>query len=615
MSQVKLIKDKDARPVKVYSFKAELNADQVVTVHSWLNGLNRLYNEGLSALIASEQAEWREKFAPDLGFRFPSMPVKLRKVAGQWKAVGVGVKTNRRTGFKYCSIAEWVDRPLPDKSLTKGTRSAQLKAYSIDCRSACNYHHPVLDGMPSEFRDGCIDVLKKAWKAYKDAKLRRGRPKFKSKNHPVSSLFIRNGKERVKVSESGPNAYVTFPGLGSFKIKGYHKRFCGGLEYGKVALAQDGNDWFIQFSARYTPVEMPSAQARIVGVDPGIKAVVATSDGHVIQPRRKDAKLRQRMKRLQRKLARQERGSKSSEATKAKIRGIYAKVRRNRKAFNARLADWLGRFDIAFEGSRLRDMSRRSKPKPREDGKGWERNNAKAKSGLNRELLDNGLGQIRQLTEARCKSRGKRFVKTAETDVRYSSRRCHCCGELGRRSTQEKFVCLNRDCRLHGIVQHADVNAAKNHAKAGYHTPSGDYPGATGEVRPDSVRAEAVGQPTAESGATSAGKPGGQPKATPEASSTTPEPSATLNTQGSESVKDDATTPLGETFTNKATRRTDQKNPACKPSKVSTAKDSRFRVQETPTAKSMPRRKPRRYLQSDPQDAHQLTLWDTRPAG
>lgn len=602
MSQLKLTK-KDTRPVKVYSFKAELSAVQVVTVQAWLNGLNRLYNEGLSALIASEQVEWREKFAPDLGSQFPSMPVKLRKVAGRWKAVGVGVKTNRRTGFKYCPIAEWVDRPLPDKSLAKGTRSAQLKAYSIDCRSACNYHHPILDGMPSELRDGCIHVLQNAWKDYKDAKLRRGRPKFKSKNHPVSSLFIRNGKERVKVSESGPNAYVTFPGLGSFKIKGYHKRFCGGLEYGKVALVQDGNDWFIQFSARYTPVETPSAQARIVGVDPGIKAVVATSDGHVIQPRRKDAKLRQRMKRLQRKLARQERGSKSSEKTTARIRGIHAKVRRNRKGFNAKLADWLGRFNVAFEGSRLRDMSKRAKPKLKEDGTGWERNTAKAKSGLNRELLDNGLGQIRQLTEARCKSRGKEFVKTAEADVRYSSRRCHCCGELGKRSTQEKFVCLNRDCRLHGIIQHADVNAAKNHAKAGYRIPSGIYPSTMGEVM------------GAESGATLAGQPGLQPTAMPEASKTTPLPSDGQPSQGSESVKDDATPPLGEAFTSKATRRTGRKNPACKPSKVSTAKDSRLGNQAAPTATPPTKRKPRRYLQSDPQDAHQLNLWDTRPAG
>lgn len=603
MSQVKLTKPKNTRPIKVYSFKAELNADQLAMVQAWLNGLNRLYNEGLSALIASEQAEWREKFAPDLGARFPSMPVKLRKVAGRWKAVGAGVKTNKHTGFKYCSIAEWVDRPLPDKSLTKGTRSAQLRAYAIDCRSACNYHHPILDGMPSEFRDGCIHVLKNAWKDYKDAKLRRGRPKFKSQNHPVSSLFIRNGKERVKVSESGPNAYVTFPGLGSFKIKGYHKRFYGGLEYGKVALVQDGNDWFIQFSARYTPADSPTAQPRIVGVDPGIKAVVATSDGHVIQPRRKDAKLRQRMKRLQRKLARQQRGSKSSEATRAKIRVIHAKVRRNRKGFNARLADWLGRFDVAFEGSRLRDMSRRAAPKPKEDGTGYERNNAKAKSGLNRELLDNGLGQIRQLTEARCKSRGKRFVKTAEADVRYSSRRCYCCGELGKRSTQEKFVCLNRGCRLHGISQHADVNAAKNHAKAGYSIPSGIYPSAMGKVM------------GAESGATLAGQPGLQPTAKPKASKTTPLPSNGKPLQGSESVKDDATTPSGETFTHKATQRTAQKNPACNPQKVSTAKDSRVKVQAESTATPPTKRKPRRYLQRTQQDAHQLSLWDVRPAG
>lgn len=558
MSQVNLTKPKDARPIKVYSFKVELNTNQLATVQSWLIALEEVWNTANAAL-----------------------------------------DTKRLIG----SIRHRQSDPSPTATWEDTTADLLSKIRAKKWWP----EDSIQQSIPTTLRDGLIDTLKKSWKKYYDDRKKgvmTGRPKMKGVKRPVSSLITLSGAASVKVSESGPNAYVTFPGLGSFKIKGYHKRFHGGLEYGKVALVQDGNDWFIQFSARYSPTNGPTAQPRIVGVDPGIKAVVATSDGHVIRPRRKDAKLRQRMKRLSRKLARQQRGSKSSEATKAKIRGIHAKVRRNRKAFNAKLADWLGRFDIAFEGSRLRDMSRRAKPKPREDGKGWERNNANAKSGLNRELLDNGLGQIRQLTEARCKNRGKRFVKTAETDVRYSSRRCHCCGELGKRSTQEKFVCLNRGCRLHGIAQHADVNAAKNHAKAGYSIPSGIYPSAMGKVM------------GAESGATLAGQPGLQPTAaTLEASKTTPLPSVGQPTQGSESVKDDATTPSGEIFTSKATRRTDYKNPACEPSKVNTAKDSRFRVQETLTAKPTLRRKPRRCLQPDPQDGHQLTLWDTRPAG
>jgi transposase len=558
MSQVKLTKSKDTRPVKVYSFKAELSAEQLATVQVWLIALEEVWNAANAALDTKRL-----------------------------------ISSIRHRQSEPSPTATWED--------TTADLLSKIRAKKWWPEDS------IQQVVPTTLRDGLIDTLKKSWKKYYDDRKKgvmTGRPKMKGVKRPVSSLLTLNGAKEVKVVESGPNAYVTFPGLGSFKIKGYHKRFHGGLDYGKVALVQDGNDWFIQFSARHTPANSPTAQPRIVGVDPGIKAVVATSDGHVIQPRRKDAKLRQRMKRLQRKLARQQRGSKSSEATKAAIRGIHAKVRRRRKGFNAKLADWLGRFDIAFEGSRLRDMSRRAKPKPREDGKGWERNNAKAKSGLNRELLDNGLGQIRQLTEDRCKSRGKRFVKTAEADVRYSSRRCHCCGELGKRSTQEKFVCLNRGCRLHGIIQHADVNAAKNHAKAGYSIPSGIYPSAMGKVM------------GAESGATLAGQPGLQPTAaTLEASKTTPLPSDGQSLQGSESVKDDATTPSGETFTSKAKRRTSAKNPTCKPPKLSTAKVIQSRNQAVPTAIPSTKRKSRRYLQSDPQDAHQLSLWGTHTAG
>jgi putative transposase len=536
MSQPKISKSKDNRPLKVYSFKAELSAEQIATITRWLNGLNRQFNEGLSALTEAEQLDWREEAWAERSGQFPSMAVRWRcSKAGLYSLVGVGVRTRKRDGAKYCVLAERRGKPLPDKSMAKEGRIAQLRAYAVDCRSEKNYSHAVVSPVPSIYRDGCIDTLKKAWKVYKDPKLPARRPQFKKQDRPVKSLINLNGKTTISVDQVGNNAWVKMPGLAPFKIKGYFKRFPCGLEYGKVALVQDGGEWFVQFSVRYTPSQVDRPNARRVGVDPGVKAVVATSDGHVIQPRRKPLKLRQRLKRLQRKQARQQKGSKSLLKTKAAIALIHARCRRQRKAFNAKIADWLGRFDVAFEGSRLGNMSRAAKPKPRPDGKGYERNGAKAKSGLNRELLDNGLGQIRQLTEARCKSRGHEFVKTADGDVRYSSRRCHCCGEMGKRISQEKFFCLNRGCRLHGVAQHADVNAAKNHAIAGYNLPREATPVQLGEVMP------------VESGATPAGQPGGRSRvaAPSKTSSTTPEPSKGQPLQGFDVCKGHANTPNG----------------------------------------------------------------------
>jgi transposase len=475
-------KPKDTRPCKVYEFKAYLSNEQKATVNAWLIGLEEVWNAGNKVLDTKRLI---------LSLRHKSEPAET----ATWKDDTADILSKMRAK-KY-----W-----PDDSIQ------QI--------------------IPTTYRDGLLDALKKGWKDYYGLRkqgINRGKPKFKSKCKPIKSLLTLNGKTTVKakpIKPGSPNALVTMPGVGSFKVKAFYKRFPGGLEHGKVQLVKEAHDTFyIQFMARYTPAEVLRNEPRQVGIDPGVKAVVATSDGQIIKPKKFDKK---RLKRLQRKWARQQKGSKSRQKTTVKIAKIHAKVKRSRKAYNATLADWLGRFDIAFEGSRLAQMTGRAKPKLREDGKGYERNGAKAKSGLNRALLENGLGQIRTLTKARCKSRNREFIKTADKDVRYSSQRCHCCGERGKRVSQEIFICLNGGCVWHGLKQHADVNAAKNHLKAGFSLSQESYPGATGKVMP------------LESGATLAGQPGSQSTIATlsEARETTTEATTGKTVQALWSVKD-----------------------------------------------------------------------------
>jgi putative transposase len=440
------LKDKDARPRKVYAFKAELSADQVVLAEIMMEGLHEVWNR---ANVKKDTAR---------------LVHRLRK------------QHNRKAPESAT---------LPDnKALDKELSLMRAKQYWPK--------DSVQQLIPTSYRDSTIKALKDAWsRFYKDHKSGVGPPKFKNRIRPIRSLIDRNGVTTIKVfpcQENSKNAWVQFPRpsdkalpwLGKIKIKGFYKRFPAGLEYGKVALVKDANDWFIQFTAVHLPVEVDRPKARTIGVDPGVKLIVATSDHALIQPKHRSKLLQKRYKRLQRKLARQQKGSASRERTSQAIRGIYAKVRRSRKAYNAFLADWLGRFNVAFEGSQLRNMTRKAKPKPNEEGTGYLRNGAAAKSGLNRELLDRGIGQLRDLTEARCKSRGHTYVKTEAKDVPYTSRKCHCCGEKGRRPKQEVFICLNQGCELFNQEQHADVNAAKNHLKAGFNIPSGIYPSVIG---------------------------------------------------------------------------------------------------------------------------------------
>ena len=82
--------------------------------------------------------------------------------------------------------------------------------------------------------------------------------------------------------------------------------------------------------------------------------------------------------------------------------------------------------------------------------------NLKQKSGLNRSILDVGIGKFFNMLDYKSKWQGKTFVKV---DPKYTSQTCSKCGCISpdNRKSQSKFQCI--EC---GFETNADVNAAKN---------------------------------------------------------------------------------------------------------------------------------------------------------
>ena len=94
--------------------------------------------------------------------------------------------------------------------------------------------------------------------------------------------------------------------------------------------------------------------------------------------------------------------------------------------------------------------------------------NVRAKSGLNREILDQGWGEMRRQLAYKLGWSGGVLVAV---NPRNTSRRCSACGHTSRdnRTSQANFSCVA--C---GHAMNADVNAAKNIlAPAQAATPAG----------------------------------------------------------------------------------------------------------------------------------------------
>ncbi len=102
---------------------------------------------------------------------------------------------------------------------------------------------------------------------------------------------------------------------------------------------------------------------------------------------------------------------------------------------------------VILEDLKIKAMTRSAKGTMESFG-----TNVRQKSGLNREILRTGWGQLDQMLGYKCR-------KVIKVTAAYTSQRCYVCGhtEASNRKTQSKFKCM--PC---GHADHADLNAAAN---------------------------------------------------------------------------------------------------------------------------------------------------------
>jgi putative transposase len=109
---------------------------------------------------------------------------------------------------------------------------------------------------------------------------------------------------------------------------------------------------------------------------------------------------------------------------------------------------------ISLEDLKIRNMTRRAKPKRDKSGRQFAKNNARAKSGLNRSLNNVALSKLGVFIKYKANDHGKAVV---EINPAYTSRTCHVCkGRNTVRPNQSTLICLN-GCGTFN----ADENVAK----------------------------------------------------------------------------------------------------------------------------------------------------------
>jgi transposase len=292
----------------------------------------------------------------------------------------------------------------------------------------------------------------RAMSAFLDPKNPAGHPKPRGKRGP-QGFVIRDARARRVSRHVGE---VLVPKCGWVRFR-WSRGLPAKLGMARVTLDRAGL-WHVSFPAPQPAVARVPAGAA-VGIDRGVTTALVTSDGQHYRAPRISGRDAERYLALQRKHARQVKGSRRREKTRQAMARITACVTGRRKDWAEKLSTRLVQEHdvIVFEKLNIRGMSAAPKPKPDPGNAGaFLPNHARAKAGLNKGILASAWGALAGRTQQKAEASGCAVVYV---DPRFTSQQCRACGHTaqGNRDSQAVFRC--EQC---GHRDHADANAAKN---------------------------------------------------------------------------------------------------------------------------------------------------------
>ena len=241
-----------------------------------------------------------------------------------------------------------------------------------------------------------------------------------------------------------------------------------------ITISKKSGHWYVSFGCEreldQNPIH-PSTSA--IGIDLGITKLITTSEGQHIKPKNSFKANQIKLAALQRQLSRKVLFSQNWKKQNRKIQKLHHHIANIRHDYLHKITTAISKNHamIACEDLKVANMSKSASGTLENRGR-----NVKAKSGLNKSILDQGWGMMIDMLEYKQHWQGGVLIKV---NPRYTSQTCFECKHIAKenRQTQAKFECVK--CRY---VANADVNAARNILAAGHAVLSAE--GGCGKGRP-----------------------------------------------------------------------------------------------------------------------------------
>ena len=287
-----------------------------------------------------------------------------------------------------------------------------------------------------------------------EIQLRPLMPRFKRKSDGCDSIrlvqfdkYCRVEGNRVKL----PN------GVGFVKFR-KSQEILGTIK--NVTISKKSGHWYVSFGTERELDEKPRHPSKTaIGLDMGISKLLTTSNGEYIKPKNSFKANQLKLANLQRGLAKKVKFSENWKKQNRKIQKLHHHIANIRHDYLHKITTSISKSHamIACEDLKVANMSKSASGSMEKKGK-----NVKAKSGLNKSILDQGWGMMVNMLEYKQQWQGGLLIKV---NPRYTSQTCFKCKHVAKenRRTQAKFECV--EC---GYIANADVNAARNILAAGH---------------------------------------------------------------------------------------------------------------------------------------------------
>lgn len=354
---------------------------------------------------------------------------------------------------------QWEQNKLLDKK-----DRTYLKASQIDFKVKLALKQRGLSFKSVVAQQARINAFRALEQALKDKN--KGFPRFKNSKLSKQSFNWNNQGYQIKNSDNPK--FKIFRLLNTPLKMRYHRDLPKRYKLNQITIIKNHNKYFIALSITYDNANISLISKdnlnikKAVGIDVNINDI-ALSNGELIHTHSKllsAKKFDLTFKRLQRKQSKRILKSKKEKTklgsnfkkTQIQLNKIYEKCSNIKKdSYHKITSKLIQEFDlIAVEDLQIKNMTKRTKLK-----------NVKAKSGLNKSILNTSFYQFSQYLEYKIKHNGKFFTKV---NPQYTSKTCSVCGNIKDNLTLKDrvYVCNKCDNEIH-----RDINASINILKRG----------------------------------------------------------------------------------------------------------------------------------------------------